>query len=94
MRQAGASRLLGLTLEQVVALNEASPPFDGIERIEADGSVVFCAEDSEVLRRTLGYDARSLTPGEADNRAQELAAKLREFAGRLGIDLDRAREAW
>ena len=83
----------GLTLEQAVALNEASHPFDGIERIEADGTVVFCPEDSEVLRGTLGYDARSLTPREADDRAQELAAKLSEFARRLGVDLDRAREA-
>jgi hypothetical protein len=85
--------LRGLTLEQAVALNQAAHPFDGIERIEADGTVVFCPEDAEILRRTFGYDAGSLRPGEADDRARELAAKLRELARRVGVDLDRARQA-
>jgi hypothetical protein len=80
----------GLSREQAVALNEASHRFDGIERIERDGTVVFCSEDVAILRDTLGYDAPRLTPEEADDRAAELMAKLREFGRRAGVDLDRA----
>jgi hypothetical protein len=83
----------GLTHEQAVAINEASHRFDGIERIEADGTVLFCREDVEVLREALGYEVSRLKPQEADGYAEELAAKLREFARRAGVDLDRAWEA-
>lgn len=83
----------GLTHEQAVAINEASHRFDGIEEIESDGTVVFCHQDVEVLRETLGYDAVRLKPQDADGRAQELAAKLHEFARRAGVDLSRAWQA-
>jgi len=80
----------GLTREEAIALNEASHKFDGIERIEPDGTVFFCAEDAAVLREVLEYRVTSLKPEEADDRARELMAKLRELGQRCGIDLDRA----
>jgi hypothetical protein len=83
----------GLTHEEAVAINDASHRFDGIERIEADGTVTFCPEDVEVLRATLGFDCSSLKPEEADDRAGELMARLREFGGRAGVDLDQAWQA-
>jgi sugar phosphate isomerase/epimerase len=83
----------GLTPEEAVAINEANQRFDGIERIEPDGIVTFCFEDVEVLRDALGYDASSLKPEEADDRAAELMAKLREFAKLSGVDLDQAWQA-
>ena len=83
----------GLGRDEAIALNEASHRFDGIERIEPDGTTVFCPEDAAVLRDELGYDVPSLKPDEADGRAHELMAKLREFAGRSGVDLDRAWQA-
>jgi hypothetical protein len=83
----------GLSREEAIMMNEASHRFDGIERIEADGTAVFCGEDAAVLRDVLGYDAKQLKPGEADDRAQELMARLREFARKAGVDLDRAWQA-
>jgi hypothetical protein len=80
----------GLSHEQAVAINEAGHRFDGIERIEPDGTVVFCPEDAEVLNEVLGYRAAALKPDEADSCAEELMAKLREFASRSGIDIDKA----
>jgi NAD(P)-dependent dehydrogenase (short-subunit alcohol dehydrogenase family) len=76
----------GLSLEEAVAVNERSHRFDGIERIEADGTAVFCARDVEVLRRTLGYDSDRLKPEESEERAQELIARFREYAKRYGVD--------
>ena len=63
--------------------------FDGIERIEADGTVVFCPAAADVFRRALGYDCERLPPGETEERAQELIARFREYAGRYGVNLDR-----
>ncbi|HEY6291724.1 MAG TPA: hypothetical protein VI455_09225 [Terriglobia bacterium] len=84
------ARIPGLSREDAIALNEASHPFDGIERVEQDGSVVFCPEDAAALRRVLGYNVQRLKPAEAEDRAQELMAKFGEFARKAGIDLDRA----
>jgi NAD(P)-dependent dehydrogenase (short-subunit alcohol dehydrogenase family) len=77
----------GLTLEEAIAINERSHRFDGIERIEADGSVVFCAAAADTLRRALGYDCQRLAPDEAEGRAQELMARFRAYAGRHGVQL-------
>lgn len=87
------ARIKGLSREEAIARNEASHPFDGIERIEPDGTVVFCSEDVAVLRRVLGYGAAKLKPDESDDHARELMSKLREFGRKAGVDLDRAWQA-
>jgi hypothetical protein len=79
----------GLSLAEAIAINERSHRFGGIERIEEDGTVIFCLEDAEVLRRTLGYECDRLPPSEAEGRAKELIARFREYAARLGVDLAR-----
>jgi len=79
----------GLSLQEAIDINERSHRFDGVESIEADGTVVFCAQDAEVLRRALGYDCERLRPEESEDRAQELIARFREYATRYGVDLRR-----
>lgn len=76
-----------LSLEEAIDINERSHRFDGIERVESDGTVVFCPEDIEVLRRTLGYDCPRLKPTESEWRAEELMARFREYAARHGVSL-------
>lgn len=77
----------GLTATEAIGINERSHRFDGIERIEPDGTVAFCQEDVELMRRTLGYDCDRLPPAEAEPRAQELIERFREYAARLGVQL-------
>jgi hypothetical protein len=77
--------IVGLSLEEAIDINERSHRFDGIERIEEDGSVAFDAGAAEVMRDTLGYDCRRLGPDEAEDRAQELVARFREFANAHGV---------
>lgn len=81
----------GLSLDQAIAINERAHRWDGIERIEPDGTVVVCDEDACVMRDVLGYDGARLAPADADGRGRELVARFREFARRAGVDLDRAR---
>jgi hypothetical protein len=77
----------GLSLEDAVALNERSHRVDGIERIENDGTAVFLPEMVDTFRKLLGYDCGRLPPDEADGRADELIARFRTFAKRLGVTL-------
>jgi hypothetical protein len=77
----------GLTLAEAIAINERSHRFDGIERIEADGTVVFCPEAADVLRVELGYECDRLAPYESEERAKELIARFREYARRYGVSL-------
>jgi hypothetical protein len=79
--------IAGLTLAEAIAINERSHRFDGIERIRADGSVVFCPESADVLRLELGYDCDQLAPNESEERARELIARFREYAERYGVSL-------
>ncbi len=81
----------GLSLDEAVAINERSHWYDGIERIEADGTAVFRADGVEVLREELGYDCERLAPRDAAARANELIARFTEYARRHGVPLERRR---
>ena len=77
----------GITLKEAIAINEGSHRFDGIERIEPDGTAIFCAASAEILRAELAYDCDRLAPLDAEGRARELMARFREYAERHGVDL-------
>jgi hypothetical protein len=79
----------GLSLDEAVAINERAQRWDGVERIEPDGTVVVCDEDARVMRDVLGYDGARIAPDDAEARAQELVARFREYARRAGVDIDR-----
>jgi hypothetical protein len=65
----------GLKLADAIALNERAASFDGIERIEADGTVVLTAGVAEATERLLGLRLERVRPHEADDVADELQAR-------------------
>lgn len=77
----------GLTLAEAIAINEQSHRFDGIERIEADGTAVFRPESVQIFRDALGYDCDRLSPTESQERAKELMARFRGYAAKYGVVL-------
>jgi len=79
--------ICGLSLTEAISINKRSQPFDSIERIEADGTAVFVSDSAEVMRRTFGFDCKCLHPKEAQERAVELIARLKECAGQHGVEL-------
>ncbi len=81
----------GLTLQEAIAINERSHRFDGIETIEENGTAVFVAERAQILRDELGYECERLAPEEAEERAEELIARFKEYARKHGADLDTKR---
>jgi hypothetical protein len=62
-----------LTLEQATKINEEGTKFDGIEKIENDGTVVFTDKTYSIVKE-LGYDHRKLSFDEIEARAKELKA--------------------
>jgi hypothetical protein len=85
--------LPGLSREQAIAINERSHSFDGIERIDADGTVQFTAETAQVVQEALGYNGERLRPSESEARAADLIARFREYAARHGVDVGAAEAA-
>ena len=81
----------GLTLAEAIDINERSHRFDGIERIEEDGTVVFCPQAADALQAELGYTCTRLAPDDSEGRAKELIARFRGYAERYGVDFDRRR---
>ena len=66
-----------LSTEDAVALNERAAAFDGIERIEPDGTVVFTRDLAAGTERLLGLRLERVCPNEVDEVADELAARAR-----------------
>ena len=64
-----------LTREEAIALNERAARFDGIERIEPDGTIVFTGEVAAGTERLLGLRLERVRPDEVDALAGELAAR-------------------
>jgi hypothetical protein len=75
----------GLSLAEAIHINELSHRFDGIERIEDDGTVVYCPASVEIMRNTLGYNCPRLPPADVGERAHELMLRFREYARRHGV---------
>jgi hypothetical protein len=87
-RQVRPASIPGLDPGEAIALNERSHRFDGIERIEDDGTAVFTAATAGVLRETLGFDCARLRPDEAEARGRELVVRFRDYAARHGVRLE------
>jgi hypothetical protein len=77
----------GLESHEAIAINNRSHRFDGIERIEEDGTAIFDSASVEILRDTLGYDCPRLHPAEAEARASELIARFRTYAAQYGVNV-------
>lgn len=75
-----------LSIDNAIAINEVSHQYDGIERIEADGTVVFGQETVEVLQDSLGFGQERMKPMEAEGYAKELIRRFRTFASRHNVE--------
>ncbi len=59
-----------------IAVNAVAARWDGIERIEPDGTFVYCRWVSDALERTLGLRLERVEPGDSDAIADDLEARL------------------
>lgn len=80
----------GLSLDAAVEINRACQKFDGIEDVDAAGTVHFTSEAAGVMREELGYDCEHLPLDECEERADELARKFAEYRRRVVPEAQRA----
>ncbi|WFR97818.1 hypothetical protein [Rhizobium tumorigenes] len=75
----------GLTLNEAIAINRECQRYDGIERVDDDGTVHFTDVAADVLKGVLGFELRSYPPQECEARAVELAARFAQFSRQNGM---------
>ena len=63
--------------EHAIAINATAARWDGIERIDGEGTVTFTTEVAEATERVLGLRLDIVTAGEMDAVADELDERLR-----------------
>ncbi|NEC09501.1 hypothetical protein G3I26_30135 [Streptomyces sp. SID7909] len=71
-----------LTLPEAIRINEECQRADGIEGIDADGTVTFTEREMAIMKRLIGYECRTMKLGDTAEWAKELGHKYRAFARR------------
>jgi malate/lactate dehydrogenase len=80
LSEKGAEVVLpGISLEDAIKINEDGALIDGIDHVEADGTVVFVKENVEYMREVVGYYCEMLKPSEQESRQKELEAGLKRL---------------
>lgn len=72
----------GLTLQEAIRINQEAQKYDGIERIEDDGTVVLTEKSHRIMREILQYDRQRFGIEESEARAKELRELYSAFAAK------------
>jgi hypothetical protein len=70
----------GLTMEEAVRINEEGQRYDGIDRIDPDGTVHYAEKSVAIMKEMVGYECRVMKLEESEERSKELNQKFRAFA--------------
>jgi hypothetical protein len=73
----------GISLEEAVRINNEGQVLEGIESIEADGTVVLTERTSAIFKKLLDYDCRRYSVRECEEKAIELKDKFHMWASRF-----------
>jgi len=69
----------GLTMEEAVRINEEGQCYDGIERIDEDGTVTYAEKSAEIMKKMVGYDCKVMKLEETEEQSKELGQKFMKF---------------
>jgi len=69
-----------LSFSEAVRINSECQKWNGIEKIETDGTVHFADKNMAVMNEVLGYHCKTMKLEECEERAKELEFKYAEFA--------------
>jgi hypothetical protein len=74
-----------LTLEEAIEINRVCQQYDGIERVEDDGTVFFTEREMGIIREMTGYECKSMKLQDCEGQAEEMRAKYVEFSKKMRI---------
>lgn len=69
-----------LTLDKAININKEGQHFDGIDKVDDDGTVYFAEQNMMILKETIGYECQRMPISEIEDRARELHSKYAAFA--------------
>jgi hypothetical protein len=72
-----------LTLEEAVGINEEGQRYDGIDRIDQNGTVHITEKSIAIMKEMLGYDCKVMQLEETEAQSKELGSRFKEFAEKL-----------
>ena len=75
----------GVSRKRAIQINEEAQKYDGIEKIEDDGTVVFTDEAYNTFKDLLGYDCKKMKVEEIEEREKELDKLYKVFARKHGV---------
>jgi len=75
----------GVSRKKAIQINEEAQKYDGIEKIEDDGTVVFTDEAYNTFKDLLGYDCKKMKVEETEERVKELDKLYKSFARKYGV---------
>jgi hypothetical protein len=70
----------GLTLEAAIHINEEGQRYDGIDRIDQDGTVHYTENSVAIMKEMVGYDCKVMKLEDTEQQSRELDHKFKEFA--------------
>ena len=70
----------GLTMEEAIRINEEGQRYDGIDRIDEDGTAIYTEKSVEIMKKMVGYDCKVMKLEETEEQSKELGQKFMEFA--------------
>jgi hypothetical protein len=69
----------GMAREKAIEINEEAQKFDGIEKIESDGTAIITDKAANALKEMFGYYCKEIKLEECEERARELALAYERF---------------
>ncbi len=69
----------GLSIDEALAINRACQKFDGIDSVEADGTIRFMADSAAIIREEIGFDCPAVPLADCEEIAHELAVRFAEY---------------
>jgi hypothetical protein len=86
LSQSGARIVLpdGITLDKARKINQNAQKKDGIDKIEADGTVIFTDAAHAVMKEFLDYDCKTLKIEDSEERSRELLFRYEKLKKKYG----------
>ena len=69
-----------VSMKEAIRINEEGMKYDGIERFEDDGTVVFTKETVDLMDKLLGIQWKRMSVSDVEKMTQELISAYKKFA--------------
>jgi len=73
----------GLTIEEAIRINEEGQQYDGIDKIDDDGTATYAEKSVAIMKDIIGWDCPQMKLAESEEHSRELGRVFGEFAGKF-----------